>query len=154
MTGCEHLAVTGGETGATTDDDHLLDPGRLKPPIPPIPPEPLIPPKPSVSLQPSVTLESREHQDPRTRPDAVEALLRQFRPAIVRYCRARLARTRTRTGTGSLDEDDVAQEVCLALLSALPSYRDMGWPFGAFVFAIAAHKVADAARGATEAGRR
>ena len=39
-------------------------------------------------------------------------------------------------------------EVCLALLSALPSYQDMGRPFGAFVFAIAAHKVADAARGA------
>jgi RNA polymerase sigma-70 factor, ECF subfamily len=116
VTGYEHLAVAGEETGATTDDDHLLDPGRLKP---------------------------REHAD------AVEALLRQFRPAIVRYCRARLARTRT--GTGSLDEDDVAQEVCLALLSALPSYRDMGRPFGAFVFAIAAHKVADAARGAARA---
>ena len=58
-------------------------------------------------------------------------LLRQFRPAIVRYCRARLTRNRIRTG--SLDEDDVAQEVCLALLSALPSYRDMGRPFGAFV---------------------
>ena len=113
MTGSKHLAATSGETGATTDDDHLLDPGRLKP---------------------------REHQDPPARPDAVEALLRQFRPAIVRYCRARLART------GSLDEDDVAQEVCLALLSALPSYRDLGRPFGAFVFAIAAHKVADAAR--------
>jgi len=117
VTGCEHLAVTGGETGATTDDDHLLDPGRLKPPIPP---EPL---------------------------DAVEALLRQFRPAIVRYCRARLTRNRIRAG--SLDEDNVAQEVCLALLSALPSYRDMGRPFG--VFAIAAHKVADAARGAARA---
>jgi RNA polymerase sigma-70 factor (ECF subfamily) len=119
VTGYEHLAVAGGETGATTDDDHRLDPGRLKPP------------------------------DPRTRPDAVEALLRQFRPAIVRYCRARLARTRTRTG--SLDEDDVTQEVCLALLSALPSYRDMGRPFSAFVFAVAAHKVADAARGAARA---
>ena len=137
MTGYEHLAVAGGETGATTDDDHLLDPGRLKPPKhlkPPIPPMPL---------------KSLEHQDPRTRPDAVEALLRQFRPAIVRYCRARLGRTGTRSG--SLDEDDVAQEVCLALLSALPSYRDMGRPFGAFVFAIAAHKVADAARGAARA---
>lgn len=134
MTGCDHLAVTGGETretGATTDDDHLLDPGRLKPPISPISPE------------------TREHQDPRIRPDAVEALVRQFRPAIVRYCRARLARNRTRTG--SLDEDDVAQEVCLALLSALPSYRDMGRPFGAFVFAVAAHKVADATRGAARA---
>ena len=45
----------------------------------------------------------------------------------------------------------MAQEVCLALVSALPSYRDMGRPFGAFVFAIAAHKVADAARGAARA---
>jgi RNA polymerase sigma-70 factor (ECF subfamily) len=103
VTGYERLAVAGGETGAMTDDDHLLDPGRLKP-----------------------------------REDGVEALLRRFRPAIVRYCRSRLARTRTRTRTGSLDEDDVAQEVCLALLSVLPSYRDMGRPFGAFVFAIAA----------------
>jgi len=109
VTGREHLAIAGEETRATTDDDHLLDPGRLKP---------------------------REHQD------AVEALLRQFRPAIVRYCRARMAYN----CTGSLDEDDLAQEVCLALVSALPSYRDMGRPFGAFVFAIAAHKVADAAR--------
>jgi RNA polymerase sigma-70 factor (ECF subfamily) len=54
-------------------------------------------------------------------------------------------------GQSPRDEDDVAQEVCLALLSALPSYRDMGRPFGAFVFAIAAHKVADAARGAARA---
>ena len=76
------------------------------------------------------------------RQDAIEALLRQFRPVIVRFVRARLARM------GTLDEDDVAQEVCLALLSALPSYRDMGRPFAAFVFAIAARKVADAARGA------
>jgi RNA polymerase sigma-70 factor, ECF subfamily len=74
------------------------------------------------------------------RQDAIEALLGQLRPVIVRYCRTRLART------GSQDEDDVAQEVCLALLSALPSYRDMGRPFASFVFAIAAHKVADAAR--------
>ena len=77
----------------------------------------------------------------------MEALLRRLRPAIVRYCRARLVRT------GSQDEDDVAQEVCLALLSALPSYRDMGRPFGAFVFAIAAHKVADAARGTARSPR-
>ena len=97
-----------------TDDDHGIDPAR-----------------------PDLHLLAGQG-----RQDAIEALLRQFRPAIVRYCRARLART------GSLDEDDVAQEVCLALLSALPSYRDMGRPFGAFVFAIAAHKVADAARGA------
>ena len=128
MTGREHLAIASEETGATTDDDHLQDPGRLKP---------------------REDLKPEGHQDPPARPDAVETLLRQFRPAIVRYCRARLTRNRIRTG--SLDEDDVAQEVCLALLSALPSYRDMGRPFGAFVFAIAAHKVADAARGAARA---
>ena len=44
--------------------------------------------------------------------------------------------------------DDVAQEVCIALLSALPRYRDMGRPFASFVFGIAAHKVADARRSA------
>ena len=31
MTGREPLAIASEETGATTDDDHLLDPGRLKP---------------------------------------------------------------------------------------------------------------------------
>jgi len=74
--------------------------------------------------------------------DATDELLRQLRPAIVRYCRARL----TRAGCHHQSEDDVAQEVCLALLSALPRYIDTGVPFGAFVFGIAAHKVADAAR--------
>jgi RNA polymerase sigma-70 factor (ECF subfamily) len=72
--------------------------------------------------------------------DAIETLLRRLRPAIVRYCRARLGRA------GSHDADDVAQEVCLALWSALPSYRDLGRPFASFAFAVAAHKVADAAR--------
>lgn len=44
--------------------------------------------------------------------------------------------------------DDVAQEVCLAVLAALPSYRHVGRPFLAFVYGIAAHKVADARRSA------
>jgi RNA polymerase sigma-70 factor, ECF subfamily len=81
------------------------------------------------------------------RQDAIDALLRQVRPVIVRYCRARLARL----GCHCQSEDDVAQEVCLALLSALPTYTDTGRPFSAFVFGIAAHKVADAARGAARA---
>lgn len=81
------------------------------------------------------------------RGDAANELLRQLRPVIVRYCRARLARM----GCHQQSEDDVAQEVCLALLSALPGYVDTGRPFGAFVFGIAAHKVADAARGAARA---
>jgi RNA polymerase sigma-70 factor (ECF subfamily) len=78
------------------------------------------------------------------RRDAIEELLRRLRPMIVRYCRARLARL----GCHHQSEDDVAQEVCLALLSALPGYIDTGRPFDSFVFGIAAHKVADAARGA------
>lgn len=73
-----------------------------------------------------------------------DTLLREWRPAIVRYCRGRLARM----GCSHLNEDDVAQEACLALLDALPSYVDTGRPFGAFVYGIAAHKVADAVRGA------
>src|SRR5207244_654919 len=42
--------------------------------------------------------------------------------------------------------DDVAQEVCIAVLSALSRYRDEGRPFEAFVYRIAANKVADAQR--------
>jgi RNA polymerase sigma-70 factor (ECF subfamily) len=42
--------------------------------------------------------------------------------------------------------DDVAQEVCLAVVAALRSYTITGRSFQAFVYAIAAHKVADAFR--------
>jgi RNA polymerase sigma-70 factor, ECF subfamily len=74
--------------------------------------------------------------------DAVNVLLGQLRPQLVRYCRSRLGRV-----AGSYDmADDVAQEVCLAVLNALPRYRDQGHPFAAFVFGIAAHKVADVHR--------
>ncbi|GAA1009169.1 RNA polymerase sigma factor ShbA [Acrocarpospora pleiomorpha] len=61
---------------------------------------------------------------------------------VVRYCRARLGRV---SGHYHI-ADDVAQEVCIAVLSALPRYRDMGRPFASFVFGIASHKVADALR--------
>jgi RNA polymerase sigma-70 factor (ECF subfamily) len=77
-------------------------------------------------------------------PDATQALLTQLRPGLVRYCRARLGRI----GGAYATADDVAQEVCLALLRALPTYRDVGKPFAAFVYGIAAHKVADAQRAA------
>jgi RNA polymerase sigma-70 factor (ECF subfamily) len=76
--------------------------------------------------------------------EAQGALLALIRPGIVRYCRARLGR-----GHGGYDlADDVAQEVCLAVLSALPRFRDQGRPFSAFAFGIAAHKVVDAQRAA------
>ena len=76
--------------------------------------------------------------------DAASTLLGLFRPGIVRYCRARLGRM-----SGGYDAaDDVAQEVCLAVLSALPRFRDEGKPFSALVYGIAAHKIADAQRAA------
>ena len=81
----------------------------------------------------------------RGHPGAVEALLERIRPMVVRYCRARLGRI---TGHYYV-ADDVAQEVCLAVLAALPRYRDMGRPFASFVFGIASHKVADAVRTAS-----
>ncbi len=76
--------------------------------------------------------------------DALREVLEIVRPIVVRYCRARLG-TAERSG---LSADDVAQEVCLAAITALPRYRDQGRPFLAFVYGIAAHKVADAHRAA------
>ncbi len=74
--------------------------------------------------------------------DAIAGVLRWIRPLVVRYCRARVG-SQEKTFASA---DDVAQEVCLAVLTALPSYRDRGRPFLAFVYGIAAHKVADAHR--------
>ena len=76
--------------------------------------------------------------------EAAGELLAQVRPSLVRYCRARLGRAH-----GSYEAaDDVAQEVLLAVLTALPRYRDEGRPFAAFVYGVAAHKVADHHRAA------
>jgi RNA polymerase sigma-70 factor, ECF subfamily len=80
----------------------------------------------------------------RGQPAAIDTLLRQIRPMVVRYCRARLGRISGHYHAA----DDVAQEVCIAVLSALPRYQDMGRPFASFVFGIASHKVADAMRSA------
>jgi RNA polymerase sigma-70 factor, ECF subfamily len=80
----------------------------------------------------------------RGQPGAIDSLLEQVRPMVLRYCRARLSQK-----SGQYDiADDVAQEVCIAVLSALPRYRDIGRPFASFVFGIASHKVADAMRNA------
>jgi RNA polymerase sigma-70 factor (ECF subfamily) len=75
---------------------------------------------------------------------AVSELLARLRPSILRYCRARLGRVDGSYGSA----DDVAQEVCLAVLTALPRFEDRGRPFAAFVFGIAAHKLADLHRSA------
>jgi RNA polymerase sigma-70 factor (ECF subfamily) len=77
--------------------------------------------------------------------DALREVLETIRPIVVRYVRARLG-TAERVG---LSAEDVAQEVCLAAIQALPRYHDQGRPFLAFVYGIASHKVADARRAAT-----
>ena len=80
----------------------------------------------------------------RGQPAAIESLIREIRPMVVRYCRARLGNL---AGHYQVAED-VAQEVCIAVLTALPRYQDIGRPFASFVFGIASHKVADARRSA------
>jgi RNA polymerase sigma-70 factor (ECF subfamily) len=76
--------------------------------------------------------------------DAVDRVLRRVRPLVLRYCRARVGGQEKTFASA----DDVAQEICLAVLTALPSYRDQGRPFLSFVYGIASHKVADAHRNA------
>lgn len=73
---------------------------------------------------------------------AAEELLGVVHALAHRYCRARLSRYPGAEHAA----DDVAQEVCIAVLSALPRYRDEGKPFEAFVYKVAAHKVADVQR--------
>jgi RNA polymerase sigma-70 factor (ECF subfamily) len=75
-------------------------------------------------------------------PRARERLLAEIHPLVLRYCRARLGRQETLMGSA----DDVAQEVCLAVVNALPGYTLRGLSFRAFVYGIAAHKVTDAFR--------
>lgn len=76
--------------------------------------------------------------------DALREVVETIRPIVVRYVRARIGSSE-RVG---LSADDVAQEVCLAAIQALPRYQDQGRPFLAFVYGIASHKVADAHRAA------
>ncbi|QFZ24538.1 sigma-70 family RNA polymerase sigma factor [Saccharothrix syringae] len=71
---------------------------------------------------------------------AIHALMTRIRPHVVRYCRLR-GLDRTPIGT-----DDVTQEVCLAVPKALPTFREQGRTFLAFVYGITSHKVTDARR--------
>ncbi|MYR08950.1 sigma-70 family RNA polymerase sigma factor [Gordonia sp. SID5947] len=73
---------------------------------------------------------------------ALTSVLESVKGPILRYCRGRI-------GVGErhlFSADHIAQEVLLAVLTALPRYQDQGRPFMAFVYGIAAHKVADAKR--------
>jgi RNA polymerase sigma-70 factor (ECF subfamily) len=71
---------------------------------------------------------------------ALNSMLALLRPVVLRYCRGRVARTDPHSA------EDVAQEVLLGVLGALPTYVDQGKPFLAFVYGIAAHKCVDAVR--------
>lgn len=73
---------------------------------------------------------------------ALTSVLESVQEPILRYCRGRI-------GVGErhlFSADDVAQEVLMAVMTALPRYEDQGKPFMAFVYGIASHKVADAMR--------
>ncbi len=67
-------------------------------------------------------------------PAALDSLIRHFRPAVYRYCRARLPDPGT--------ADDVTQEVMLAMIQALPTHQSETHSIEAFVFGIANNKVA------------
>ncbi|MGH8883063.1 MAG: sigma-70 family RNA polymerase sigma factor [Stackebrandtia sp.] len=73
---------------------------------------------------------------------AVSDIIKIVHPLVRRYCAARV-------GAGNnphLTADDIAQEICIATVTAIPRYRDQGKSFLAFVYGISANKVADAFR--------
>src|SRR5215469_2502584 len=67
--------------------------------------------------------------------DSRGALLAIVRPAVLRYALAR--------GLPDADAHDLAQDTCLALLTALQGWREQGRPVWALVFTIARNKLAD-----------
>lgn len=73
-------------------------------------------------------------------PHAVDRLARHIQPMVQRYCRARIGRA---AAGGYQTADDVAQEACLGIFSALPRYLGKSYPFNALAYRIAANKVAD-----------
>jgi RNA polymerase sigma-70 factor, ECF subfamily len=73
---------------------------------------------------------------------ATNDLMTEVHIVAHRYCRARLG---TYAGGRQL-ADDIAQEVCIAVLRGLPRYEHRGLPFEAWVYSIAHRKVADAQR--------
>jgi RNA polymerase sigma-70 factor, ECF subfamily len=75
---------------------------------------------------------------------ATHELLATVRAMVLPYCRARLGHRQSVIGSA----EDVAQEVCLAVLTALGRYEPRALSFRAFVYGIAAHKVVDSFRAA------
>jgi RNA polymerase sigma-70 factor, ECF subfamily len=75
--------------------------------------------------------------------EALNRLLGLLRTPVVRYCRARMGE-----GIGLQTAEDVAQDVLLAVCSALARYRPGETAAMAFVYGIARNKVVDAFRAA------
>ena len=73
---------------------------------------------------------------------AIAEVVRLVNPLVRKYCVARLGNTASLQVTA----DDVVQEILMATVNAIPRYRDQGKSFLAFVYGIAANKVADAFR--------
>lgn len=71
---------------------------------------------------------------------ALARIMAIIQPPLLRYTRARI------TGGRHPNAEDVTQEICLAVATSIPNYVDRGRPFMAFVYGIAANKVADAHR--------
>ncbi|WP_326834188.1 sigma factor-like helix-turn-helix DNA-binding protein [Amycolatopsis rhabdoformis] len=70
-------------------------------------------------------------------PEAIARFLTAARPLILRYCRARIGRK----AGGFAQADEVAQEVCLALLTALPGHGPGDRSFLPGVYRLAQQKI-------------
>ncbi|MGF7123055.1 RNA polymerase sigma factor ShbA [Rhodococcus sp. BE178] len=70
---------------------------------------------------------------------AMSAVLVRIRPMVLSFCRSRMQ------GMRYPSAEDITQEVCIAVLRALPRYENRG-RFIAFVYGVASHKVVDAVR--------
>ncbi|WP_083254908.1 sigma-70 family RNA polymerase sigma factor [Amycolatopsis orientalis] len=70
---------------------------------------------------------------------ATDRLVSQIYPSIESYCRRRLGGHDQRFSSA----EDLAQEVVIAVLRAIPTYDDRGFPFMAFVYVLAERKLID-----------
>lgn len=135
-----------GEPAHRDLDAHEPSPDPAVPdPAVPVAPDPVLPvPLPRAPHRMDAELDELA---PRARDGdlrALERLLSLVRPYVLAYCRGRLGRGRV----GLSGAEDVAQEVLLGVCKGLARFENARSPFMAFVYGIAANKVADAYRAA------
>ncbi|GAA1343307.1 sigma-70 family RNA polymerase sigma factor [Saccharothrix algeriensis] len=106
----------------------------------PLPPPTTTPSGPGPTRPGADDLEELVEAASRGEVGAGEALVSAIRPLLLRYCRARMGRgERLR-----LSPEEVADEVCRAVLVALPAQRHQHGSFLALAYGVAAHRIADA----------